>query len=139
MARAVEFARSAECGQLFGRAFDAGALLADQEQLAPGQSCGQGAQQVVGEFAGFRQEQHRGGEILRGRRYAKVAAPGKAGCQQRLFAGVPAPAPGFRQTAEQVIGRQAGKQQRAAEQFGLTQQHFASRVHGVGSWEKRGG
>ena len=60
---------------------------------------------------------------------AKVAALREACCEQRMFASVPTPAVGVREVAEQVIGRQAGKQQRAVEQLGLTQQYFTSRVH----------
>src|SRR5690606_14388442 len=61
----------------------------------------------------------------------EVAAAGKARREQCLIAGMPAPAARLRQRTEQIIGRQTGQQQLAVEQPGLTQENFASRVHGA--------
>ncbi|MNR43649.1 hypothetical protein D3C85_1622910 [compost metagenome] len=62
-----------------------------------------------------------------------MAATAKAGIDSVLIAGMPAPAVGGRQLAEQVVGGQACEQQRALEKLGLTKQHFTARVHGWGS------
>ena len=129
MPSAVELARLAEGRQLLGRPFDAGAFLANQKQRAAGQTGRQGAEQVVGQLAGFGQEQYRGVEPAVRRAHAELAAPGESGLQGRLVTGVPAPAVGLGQLAEQVIGRQPGQQRGAGKEFGLAQQHFASRVH----------
>ncbi|MNH01896.1 hypothetical protein D3C79_611210 [compost metagenome] len=109
MAGAVELAWLAKGMQLFRRAFDPATLFADQIQHSSGQSRGQGIEQVVGQIARFGQKQHRGIETLGWRLYAEVAAPGKARLDPRLIAGMPAPAMGGRQLAEQVIGGQAGE------------------------------
>ncbi|MNM56620.1 hypothetical protein D3C81_677950 [compost metagenome] len=130
MAGAVEFARLAEGVQLLGRTFDAAAFLADQVQLTAGQTRSQGVEQVIGQVAGLGQKQDGGVEGLGWRFYAEVAAPGEACIERRLIAGMPAPAMGRGQFAEQVVGRQTGQQQRALEKIGLTKQHFTARVHG---------
>ena len=59
----------------------------------------------------------------------KLQRTAEALVQLLLFAGVPAPGGGAFQLPQQIVGRQAGEQYPAAEQLGLTQQHFASRVH----------
>ncbi|MNY82848.1 hypothetical protein D3C86_2252010 [compost metagenome] len=48
-----------------------------------------------------------------------------------MLAGMPAPAAGPGQLAQQVVSGEAGQKQRALEQFGLSKQYFAARVHGV--------
>ncbi|MNN42119.1 hypothetical protein D3C81_1562760 [compost metagenome] len=54
VAGAVEFAGTAECGQLLAGAFDTGAFFANQIEFAVRHAAGEGGEQVVGEFAGFR-------------------------------------------------------------------------------------
>ena len=101
---AVEFARFAEGVQLLGRAFDTAALFTDQVQLAAGQARGQGIEHVVGQVFGFGQEHHRCLERLLRRVHTKMAALGKACVQRRLITGMPAPAMGVGQFAQQIIG-----------------------------------
>src|SRR5690606_37871370 len=103
----VQFAWLAVGGQLFGCALDTATLFADQIQIASAQTSGQSLQQVVGELARLGQEQYGAGKGRLGRLGAEVATPGEARIQNALLAGMPAPAMGVRQLAEQVVGRQA--------------------------------
>ena len=66
-----------------------------------------------------------------------MAAAAETAVEQGLVPGVPGPAAGLRQLAEQVVGGQPGEQQRALEQFGLAKQHFTARVHGRRLLKKR--
>ncbi|MCY1464286.1 hypothetical protein D9M71_822880 [compost metagenome] len=109
MAGAVELARRAEGGELPGGTFDTGAFLADQVQRLAGQARGEGGQQVVGQFAGLRQEYHGAVERRFGWRHVEPGAPGEAGFQGRMLAGVPAPAAGLGQLAQQVVSGEAGQ------------------------------
>ncbi|MNN69082.1 hypothetical protein D3C81_1848390 [compost metagenome] len=59
-----------------------------------------------------------------------MAAASKAAFEHGLVTGMPGPAMGHGQVAEQVVGGRAGEQQRALEQVRLAEQHFTARVHG---------
>ncbi|MDT4870279.1 hypothetical protein FQZ97_1053510 [compost metagenome] len=109
MAGAVELARRAEGDELLGGTFDTGAFLADQVQRLAGQARGEGGQQVVGQFAGFRQEHHGAVEARFGWRHVEPGTSGEAGFQGRMLAGVPAPAAGLGQLAQQVVSGEAGQ------------------------------
>ncbi|MNO68891.1 hypothetical protein D3C76_597350 [compost metagenome] len=136
MPGAVELARFAKGLQLLGRAFDTAAFLPDQVQLAPGQARRQGVEQVGGQLTGLGQKQHGAVEGHRGRFDTVVAAAGKAPFEHGLVAGMPGPAMGHGQVAEQIVGGRTGDQQRALEQVRLAEQHFTARVHGRRLLEK---
>ncbi|MOA46362.1 hypothetical protein D3C78_1688660 [compost metagenome] len=89
---------------MFGGTFDAAFFLADQVQLAAGQPRGEGVEDVVGQVLGLGQKDHGAIESALRCVHAKVAAPVEAGVQRGLIAGVPAPAMGIGQAAQQVVG-----------------------------------
>ncbi len=118
---AVQLARATERAQLLGSRFDTATFLADQKQLASGQSRGQCIEQVVGQVTRLGQEQHRGFKGGLWRFDAEIHASFKTCVQGRLITGVPAPSTCVRQFSEQVIGGQPDQQQRALKQLGLTE------------------
>ena len=128
VAGTAKLARTAEAAQLLGGALDAAALrppgiAVGRANVPPGSATD--SPSARGTSAGTAppcRTPLRWGN-------AEGAAPAEALAQLLLFAGVPAPGGGARQLSQQVVGRQAGEQYPAAEQLGLTQQHFASRVH----------
>ncbi len=138
MPGAVQLARFAKGLQLFGRAFDAAALFADQVQLTAGQARRQGIEQVGGQFAGLGQEQHGAVEGHFRRFDTMVTAAGKTAVEQGLIACVPCPGLGLWQLAEQAIGGGAGNQQRPLEQLCLAEQYFTARSMDDASWKKSG-
>ncbi|MOA44685.1 hypothetical protein D3C78_1670000 [compost metagenome] len=115
MPRTVELAWLAERVELLGRPFDAAAFFPHQVHLSPGQARRHGIEDVVGQVLGLGQEHHGRVEPTLGYVHAKVAALREASVQRGLIPSVPAPAMGIGQTAEQVIGGQAGQQDRTLE------------------------
>lgn len=106
---------------MLGSRFDAATFLADQKQLASGQSRGQCIEQVVGQVTRLGQEQHSGFEVSLWRFDTEIHAPFKTCVQSRLITSVPAPSTGIRQFSEQVIGGQPDQQQRSLKQLSLTE------------------
>ena len=89
------------------REFDTAALFTHQVQLATSQARGQGIEQVVGQVLGLGQEEHGAFEPSLRRIHPEMAALGKTCVERRLVAGMPAPAMGIGQPAQQVVGGQA--------------------------------